>query len=87
MSHFNQILHEIIQQFCFIEQRTRNSNFKIQNKMTPAQNATTKVVVNFAAVVVAVWIADASMTAFKTWRAKQAAAKTGGNGAPPAPAK
>ena len=53
--------------------------------MTPATNSALKVAVNFAAVVVAVWVADASMTAFKNFRAKQAQAKTtgGGNGAPP----
>lgn len=50
--------------------------------MTPQQNSIMKVAVNFGAVVLAVWVADLSMTTYKGWRIKQAERVTGG-GAPP----
>lgn len=55
--------------------------------MTPAQNSIAKVGINFGAVVLAVWVADLSMTAFKNYQARQASAKesapAGSGGAPP----
>lgn len=53
--------------------------------MTPAQNSTIKVAVNFGAVVLAVWVADWSMTAFKNFQARKAEKAPAGNGggAPP----
>jgi len=58
--------------------------------MTPAQNSAIKVGINFGAVVLAVWVADLSMTAFKNYQATRkaggapASAPAGnGGGAPP----
>lgn len=55
--------------------------------MTPAQNSAIKVGVNFGAVVLAVWVADLSMTAFKNYQAGKASAPASapagnGGGAP-----
>ncbi len=50
--------------------------------MTPAQNSIIKVSVNFASVVVAFWVADFSMTAYKNWQATRQASKSSA----PAPA-
>ena len=57
--------------------------------MTPAQNSIAKVGINFGAVVLAVWVADLSMTAFKNYQARKASkesAPAGSGGAPPASA-
>lgn len=54
--------------------------------MTPAQNSAIKVGINFGAVVLAVWVADLSMTAFKTYQARKASKEApagNGGGAPP----